>query len=170
MPPSWDETFLNLAAEIANRSKDPSQKVGALLVSPDKRQMSGGYNGFPAGIPDVDEVLAKSADLVPPPPSVRMDQPTYRVVLPGTGLCKHDLIVHAEVNAILNCHVRPEGWTLYVTMRPCAICAPVIVGAGVGRIVARNRRGRTELGYDKAEMMFRLAGIQLTIVPEEVPA
>jgi len=34
---SWQETFLAMAEIVAKRSKDPSTKVGAVIVSPDYR-------------------------------------------------------------------------------------------------------------------------------------
>ena len=45
----WDVRFLRLAHEVAKWSKDPSTKVGCILVK-DKKVISMGYNGFPAGI------------------------------------------------------------------------------------------------------------------------
>lgn len=46
----WDIRFMRMVYnEIAQWSKDPNKQVGALLVSPDKRQWSAGYNGFPRG-------------------------------------------------------------------------------------------------------------------------
>ena len=44
----WHRRFLRLAAEIAEFSKDPSTKVGCILVR-DRRIISTGYNGFPRG-------------------------------------------------------------------------------------------------------------------------
>ena len=44
----WDRRFLRLAREVASWSKDPSTKVGAVLVDPlDNTIVSLGYNGFP---------------------------------------------------------------------------------------------------------------------------
>jgi deoxycytidylate deaminase len=49
---TWDARFMALAEHVAGWSKDPSTKVGAVIVSPDRRQLTTGYNGFPQGIAD----------------------------------------------------------------------------------------------------------------------
>lgn len=48
-----DVHFLRVAVLTAlDRSKDPSTKVGAIIVAPDGKKMSGGYNGFVSGAPE----------------------------------------------------------------------------------------------------------------------
>ena len=49
---NWVERFHSLAKEVATWSKDPDCQVGAVVVSPDRRLFTAGYNGFPAGIQD----------------------------------------------------------------------------------------------------------------------
>ena len=51
----WILYFLKIARTIAEQSKDPSTKVGAVIVSPDKQIISTGYNGFPVGVDDAPE-------------------------------------------------------------------------------------------------------------------
>ena len=54
----WDNRFYDLAAYIADWSKDPSTKVGAVIVDPkNKRIVSTGFNGFPFGVEDTAERL-----------------------------------------------------------------------------------------------------------------
>jgi len=48
--PNWDEYFLNIAAEIAQRATCPRAQVGAVIVK-DHRIISTGYNGAAAGEP-----------------------------------------------------------------------------------------------------------------------
>ena len=43
---NWDDYFINIANEIATRSKDPSTQVGAVIVDEKHRPVSFGYNGF----------------------------------------------------------------------------------------------------------------------------
>ena len=52
----WDVRFLKLAHEVASWSKDPSTKVGCVLVK-GKKVISVGYNGLPMGIEDSIERL-----------------------------------------------------------------------------------------------------------------
>jgi len=47
----WDKRFIQMAKEVAEWSKDPSIKVGAIAVK-DRRIIATGYNGFPMGVPD----------------------------------------------------------------------------------------------------------------------
>ena len=42
----WDVRFMRMAHEVASWSKDPSTKVGCVLVK-DRKIISMGYNGFP---------------------------------------------------------------------------------------------------------------------------
>lgn len=106
----WDHRFMGIASsEVSSWSKDPSTKVGCVIVSPDRRQIATGYNGFPAGIKD----------------DIRLDNKTR----------KNQLMVHAELNAILNARVDLTGWTLYVTKPPCINCATAIIQAGIKKVV-----------------------------------
>ena len=108
----WDVRFLRLAHEVAKWSKDPSTKVGCILVK-DKKVISMGYNGFPAGISD---------DL-----SRLEDRST-----------KYEMTVHAEVNAVTNAALHglsTAGSTAYVTFSPCSRCAAVLINAGISTVV-----------------------------------
>jgi dCMP deaminase len=113
----WDVRFLRLAHEVAKWSKDPSTKVGCILVK-DKKVVSMGYNGFPAGISD---------DLT------RLED----------RATKYEMTVHAEVNAVTNAAlhgVSTAGSTAYITFSPCSRCASVLINAGISTVVisARN--------------------------------
>jgi dCMP deaminase len=107
----WDSFFLDFAGQVANLSKDPDRKVGAVLVPLDRRQLSIGYNGFP---PEVDDL-----------PSLLADKQF-----------KLANMVHAEENCLHQAPFNPSGCTLYVTRFPCRHCATRIVSAGVLRVVA----------------------------------
>ncbi len=107
----WDERFLQLAQHIAQWSKDPSTKVGAVIVRPNRTIASVGYNGFPRGVND-DE---------------RLNDRPY----------KYAMTVHAETNAILSANERLDGCTLYVTpLSPCSSCASILIQSGIKRVVA----------------------------------
>jgi deoxycytidylate deaminase len=49
----WDEYFINLAGLVAQKSKDPSTKVGCVIVGPDHEIRTTGFNGFPRGVREV---------------------------------------------------------------------------------------------------------------------
>lgn len=148
-----DLLYLEMAFIVSLRSKDPSTQVGAILVSPDTRSISYGYNGFPPQIPDAPEVLSRQADF-------DIGNPYGNIfVSEGRGLGKHSIILHAEENAIANCHTRPVGWTLYCTHHPCVSCARQILANGIARVVCFEARGHSDLGYEKAAALFTMGGM-----------
>lgn len=106
----WDYRFLTLACQVAQWSKDPDVKVGALVVSPDRRSVGWGFNGFPRRVKDDETRLA--------------DKET-----------KNRLIVHAELNAILNARTSLDGWTMYVTRHPCSKCSQAVIQSEIRRVV-----------------------------------
>lgn len=112
----WDHRFLALAQHISTWSRDPSTKVGAVLVEPETKLVVGlGYNGFPRGVRD-DNDRYENRDL------------------------KYKLVVHSEINAVLMAGDKARGSTLYVWpsfMLPpiCNECAKVAIQAGVKEIV-----------------------------------
>ena len=73
----WDIRFLELAKHISGWSKDPSTKVGCVVVGEDREIRSTGFNGFPRGISDDNERLTDRNQ-------------------------KYPLICHAEENAIMH--------------------------------------------------------------------
>lgn len=109
----WDKRFLEIAWVIAQWSKDPSTKVGAVIVDPKRHIVSTGYNGFPRKIAD----------------DLRLE---HRET-------KYDMIIHGEINAILHAKRDLTGCTLYtVPFMPCSRCAAIVIETGITRIVAPN--------------------------------
>lgn len=142
----WDDRFLSLAESVAAWSKDPSTKVGAVIVDEKRRVVGLGYNGFPRGVEDDVDRLS--------------DRPT-----------KYALMVHAEANAILNAGRSVEGCTIYVwptIMVPamCPSCAKLAAQAGIKRAVYRE--GATSENWKDQEALSRLicdeAGIRCDMI------
>jgi dCMP deaminase len=110
----WDIRFMRIAKEISQWSKDPSSKIGAVIVNDDHRILATGYNGFPRGIQD-DEDRLNNREI------------------------KYSLIVHAEMNALMNAlysGVSVKGATLYVYGLPvCDNCTKSVIQAGISRVV-----------------------------------
>lgn len=142
----WDRRFLELARLIASWSKDPSTQTGAVIVDPQRRIVSTGFNGFPRG---VDDAAVRYAD-----------RPL-----------KYQLIVHCETNAVLHATRSLEGCTLYTwPFMSCVRCATNVIQAGITRCVAN------EMPPDKAErwadecalatQLFSEAGVELVLLPE----
>jgi dCMP deaminase len=105
----WDEYFDGLVEAVSRKSKDPSTKVGAIIVGKNNNILSTGYNGFPRGVTDSAERY-------------------------GDRLDKYKYIEHAERNAIYNAArhgVRLDGATLCCNWYPCNECAKAIVQSGI---------------------------------------
>jgi dCMP deaminase len=112
----WDRKYLGLAKYVANEwSKDPSTKVGAVLVNYDYRQEFIGYNGFPIGVADTEERYSNRE-------------------------LKYQMVVHAEVNAIHKAGHLARGATIYVypsfSLPPiCNECAKLAIQSGIKEVV-----------------------------------
>ena len=124
MRPSWDEYYMEVAETIKKRSTCLRRQVGAILVM-NNRILTTGYNGSPAGLRHCDEMGCMRNDL---------DVPSGE---------RHELCrgLHAEQNAIIQgaVHgVKIEGSYLYVTHKPCVVCAKMIVNAGIKKIIFRG--------------------------------
>lgn len=137
----WDRRFLELARLVSTWSKDPVTQVGCVLVQ-GRKVIATGYNGFPAGIEDLPERLD--------------DRET-----------KLRLVVHAEMNAILQAGKDAEGSTLYLWFPyggvPCGNCTKHIISAGIRHVVTQdlppNPRWAEEQG--KAEEVLTEAGVSV---------
>jgi dCMP deaminase len=106
----WHQRFIELARHKAGWSKDPSTRVGAIIVDHLRRDIAHGYNGFARGIADTAERLADRE---------------MRLLL----------TVHAEQNAILNARRDVTGCTIYCTHAPCMQCTKMIIQSGISRVV-----------------------------------
>jgi dCMP deaminase len=108
----WSCYFFNIAKVVALKSKDPSTKVGCVLVNKDKQIVSTGYNGFPKRMSDtIDRYIDRPFKL--------------------THVC------HAEANAV--CQAASTGCTAkdtvaFITLQPCMECAKLLIQAGVVEI------------------------------------
>ena len=110
--PDWDTYFMEITHIIAKRSNCLRRQVGAILVK-DHRIITTGYNGAPAG-------MAHCSDL---------------------GGCTRERMgraLHAEQNAVIQAAIMGvsiAGATLYCTHSPCSLCARILIGVGIERVV-----------------------------------
>lgn len=133
----WDNRFLDLSKHISEWSKDPSTKVGAVIVDKNKRIVSVGYNGFPKGIDDDHRLHDRET--------------------------KYLMIVHGEMNAILFANRSLEGCTLYTyPFMPCPRCASMIIQSGITTVIApKNDNQRWATQFEESRILFKQAGIKL---------
>ncbi|MBQ9730968.1 MAG: dCMP deaminase family protein [Bacilli bacterium] len=135
---SWDQYFMGVSKLSALRSKDPSTKVGACIVSPDNRIVGVGYNGMPYGTED--EVA-----------------PWGRVG--GFLETKYAFVVHAELNAILNSTKELKGCRLYVSLFPCHECAKAIIQSGIREIIYEDDKYNGTESDIASKRMLDAAGV-----------
>jgi dCMP deaminase len=113
-PTKWEKRYLELAKSVASWSRDPSRKIGAVIVGNHGQIISQGFNGFARGVDDTPERY-------------------------GDRETKYKFVVHAEANAIYNAihnGASPSGATIFVTGLPvCHQCADAIIQTGVKRVV-----------------------------------
>jgi dCMP deaminase len=133
---------MNITTLVAQRSTCTRRAVGAIIVK-DKRILSTGYNGAPSGIRHCLEVGCLRESLQVPSGE------------------RHELCrgIHAEQNAIIQAAyhgVSVNNAVLYCTNQPCAICAKMIINAGIKKIYYQS-------GYSDAlaQEMLSEAGIDL---------
>lgn len=110
----WDIHFLAIARLCSKKSKDPSTKVGSVIVSKDNKIISTGYNGFPKDTPDYEEWYKDRT-------------------------IKYSKIIHAEQNAIINKGLNEitPGSTVYVyPLKPCEKCYIELKSHGINRFVS----------------------------------
>jgi len=133
----WDLRFLQLTKQISSWSKDPSTKVGAVIVDPNRRIVSTGYNGFPRNVND----------------DARYDNREL----------KYEMIIHAEVNAILFADRNLNGCTLYTyPFMPCSRCASIVIQSGIKRVVSiKNIDIRWEKSFSLSRTMFNESDVEL---------
>lgn len=124
MSERWDRHFLERALFISSMSKDPRTRVGSVIVGSDREPLTDGFNGLPRGIEDT---------------PARLEDKELKL----------KLIVHAEMNAVLNAARRGcsalKGSTIYVACTddsgevwggpPCIRCAVELIQAGIGKVV-----------------------------------
>ena len=136
----WDLFFLQLAALYAAKSKDPSTKVGCVIVRPDNTQASAGYNGLPPGVADTPERLENAA-------------------------LRNELTLHAESNALW--FIRDPkpllGFRAYISpVITCPKCALELIRSGIKEIIVPFPfLTKTNGGFDLSASLplFKEAGV-----------
>ena len=111
----WDEYFMRIAETVATKSKDPSSKMGCVIVDARKRVVSLGYNGM---IQNADE---------------------SKMTLSERPM-KYYFAIHSEMNAILFAHQDLTGCTVYNRVATCENCLKYCLQAGIKRFVYEELR------------------------------
>lgn len=143
MRAKWDERFIRAAIEVGSWSKDPSTKVGCVIVDPELQRRTGeGFNGFPRFMSDAKKLYKHRKS-------------------------KYGRTIHAELNAVLFAS-KTEGCTAYVTHPPCTNCALVLIQSGISRVVctrpSEDLISRWGESIGKAQGFFAEAEVKFELV------
>lgn len=111
----WDEYFMKIAETVALKSKDPSSKMGCVIVDPKKRVVSLGYNGMLQGADESKMTLSERP-------------------------MKYYFAIHSEMNAVLFAHQDLTGCTIYNRVATCENCLKYCLQAGIKRFVYKDLR------------------------------
>ncbi len=111
----WDEYFMKIAETVAVKSKDPSSKMGCVIVDKNKRVVSLGYNGMLQGADESKMTLSERP-------------------------MKYYFAIHSEMNAILFAHQDLTGCTIYNRVATCENCLKYCLQAGIKRFVYKDLR------------------------------
>ncbi|ALV08194.1 deoxycytidylate deaminase [Roseateles depolymerans] len=144
----WHSMFMGVALLASARSKDSRKRNGACIASADYKIVGVGYNGLPRGCDDNDPTYWQDDD----------NDPLHS---------RHSYIVHAEVNAILNCVVLPlTGSTIYTTQYPCPRCVQSIIQVGIQRVVYLEKKSHQVALNEASAKMLQDAGIDVQALQE----
>lgn len=139
----WDFRFFEIAEKVAEWSKDPSTRVGAVIVK-DRRILATGYNGIPSKILDDDRTSDR--------------------------IWKLAVTIHAESNAILNAAKNGTAIidsTLYCTLFPCSQCAASIIQSGIKRVVAPAKTPPLwKDSFEISRQLFEESEIKINLIEE----
>ena len=140
-PITWDDYFMNVAILTSLRSKDKNTKVGAALVDSNNRIIGCGYNGLPSHLDESKFPTSRDSSL------------PYNAT-------KYAYVIHAEMNALLNCTVYDlKNSKLYVTLFPCCDCVKMILQKGISEIIYLSDKYHDEPHYIASRKLLDEAGI-----------
>jgi len=133
-----------MAKLVSTWSKDPSTKVGAVIVDSDNTVISVGFNGLPRRIQDTDQRL-NNRDI------------------------KLKMIIHAEINAIITAKRPLNGTTIYTyPFMSCSQCAGMIIQSGICRHISyKTNNERWKDSFDLALEMFDEARVIVNLLEEQ---
>ena len=134
----WVDRMMELSRHVSTWSRDPSTKVGAVVVDVMSKKVLGmGFNGFPRGVNDLQERYD--------------DRPT-----------KYKMVVHAEVNALLNANGPVQGCALFCTYPPCSECCKYVIQTGIVFIVCPPAIDpRWKESFETTRIMCEEAGVHI---------
>lgn len=151
--PSWDEYFMEIVRAVSKRSTCDRGRASCVIVR-DRQILVTGYAGSPKGLPHCDDI------------GHQMKTVTHEDGHQSQHCVRTS---HAEQNAIVQAAklgVSINGGVLYCNMTPCAVCARMIINAGIAGIICEKRYH----AGSESEDMFRRVGIAIRYFDESIEA
>jgi len=142
--PSIDVYMMGLAMMAASRATCSRRAVGCVLVNSLNHVISTGYNGPPRGMAHCNSELC---------PGMNAASGTF---LDGCAA------LHAEWNALLQCHDSNEISKCYATSQPCFSCTKMLLNTSCQEIVYLH-----PYPHPMAERMWIGAGRSISMLPAE---
>ncbi len=133
---TWLNNFFLVADLFATFSKDPSTKVGAVIIDDKMRVVSTGFNGFPRLVDDA---------------QVRYEDRELKLLM----------TLHAEQNAILSATQDLTEKCIIITHPPCARCTAQIIQCPITDIRCKKAENfdRWKKDMELSQQMITEAGI-----------
>lgn len=149
MRPTKEEYFIRMAKLASIRGTCVRRQVGCVLVNERGHVLATGYNGVARGQPHCNESVISGGSGTPAYPHAC---PAAKAVS-GTMLDGCEAI-HAEQNALLQCHDVFAIHTCYVTHSPCVTCVKLLMGTSCRRIIFAERYAHD----DQAKQLWESTG------------
>lgn len=143
----WDKFYLGLAKYVSSKSKDPSTKVGSVIVRPNRSVASLGFNGFPQKMDD-----------------------TFSLCNYENREEKYSRIIHAEINALIFCKDQfIQGYSIYVwPLLPCDRCFVQLVQAGITRFVGPKLSPELQTRWGSSIDKVKKYALECSVKVEEI--
>lgn len=152
MRPSWDEVWMNVARDVAKRSRCVPSQVGCVIVSATNVSAAIAYNGPPANFAPAELHNTVCTDWCP----------HARALDGGRSDYMDCFASHAEMNAIVQVDpVKIMYGTAYVTRCPCFMCAKMLSNSGIARVVFPVSEDDVDRPIDLSVEIMIQSGLEL---------
>ena len=132
-----DEHFIKIAWEVASRSKEPSTRVGCVIVNEDNNIISSGCNDY---------VMDSNSEYA-------TDEKPIRYLIS----------IHAEMRALILARQSLKNCKVYVTHASCENCLKHMILAGIKEVIydklTTNSGFINEEGQEAITRMMKASGI-----------
>lgn len=143
MRPTKDQYFMTIAGVVATRGTCLRRQVGCVLTNSYSHIVATGYNGVARGAKHCNQVSRLEPMFAEEQAGALDGEVFYPNACPGAKAESGTRLdtceaIHAEQNALLQCHDVETIETCYTTTLPCIHCLKLLLNTGCRRIVYRD--------------------------------